>query len=683
MSRIKYPEKYQVLWCDQHIAKGTFCQTLREAFFHQTDPGQENPTDLSKENISHLIQQETEDSPVFEGCNIVFRAFRDENSCFQYIVENQDKRIILIISNSFGRLIVPKILTKYPQTFTNPHTNEPYSSIYIFCLDTSSAGEWAIDFVDYIKIFDFEKTLLEKLLLDLSEEFTAQAKTLLESNENDMAIERLNWSKTLLERHEKVRFRWKESQQKEDKDCQAYRKGTNRELNKRFKMIEDMIKDIESRRHEGAQNSDSEVIANHSFLSANHSIVYVCFILQDTYCDEHTVAIEEKQLDNGEIIICIKKIELYQPITKSLKNDSPTNRHFIEKLTVSRSVDMNYLENEFRSTFIGSSDRLNVFHDFQSFQLYFENQNDEVLFIVGSGSFKHSLHNYFSKALKTVEQIYIHDELCSNITRLVISRNNKVINFLVFPDYKILLTDLLKNFHKYCSSEFSYFKDQTVLSNTSPQEFMMDYVGNSLNHLKKLDANKYREAVEETTIFLKEAELLNTKQDLQEEVSQNMTLCYVSNAPNQAVIYLVDLPHCTIEIDPNLALIQRYGSRAELFDTLAKKKATNPFLLISSTSGTSQEKSFDNGPFFHQIQLISQNEHQTVKLESSQKISRVASIDKVVPIIYHQLGIYYRDAAMSMFNTDANEKLAEQLLTKSTNAYKLMQLEFEKRVKKK
>ncbi|CAF4397682.1 unnamed protein product, partial [Rotaria sordida] len=85
-------------------------------------------------------------------------------------------------------------------------TNEPYMSIYVFCHDISFHIDWALDYRDYIQIFNFDAQLLSRMTRDIGDYFLTESKRLLDENppNNSAAYHRLSWTHKLYERYGKM-----------------------------------------------------------------------------------------------------------------------------------------------------------------------------------------------------------------------------------------------------------------------------------------------------------------------------------------------------------------------------------------------------------------------------------------------------------------------------------------------
>jgi tetratricopeptide (TPR) repeat protein len=86
------------------------------------------------------------------------KTFDDPDECVDLILTEQTKRIFLIVSGSFGRLIVP-LIYQIPQLQT----------IYVFCVDRQRAEVWAKPHFKISGVFTDKKTLVDKIRDDISE----------------------------------------------------------------------------------------------------------------------------------------------------------------------------------------------------------------------------------------------------------------------------------------------------------------------------------------------------------------------------------------------------------------------------------------------------------------------------------------------------------------------------------
>lgn len=197
-----FPAKYHVVWLDQHIGDPKFCVQLKRAFFTTIAANSEHVVSMNEKDLDYMMASESEMALTFENFHFTLQAFREADSCLRYIDSVKDDRVLVIASNHLGQSAVPTILEQYPNTFTNPITREPHSSVYIFCADMLKAASWAIDWADYVQIFTSEMDLLARITRDLGDEFLGQGENLLKAEKLELAVERLSWAKSLHIRHE-------------------------------------------------------------------------------------------------------------------------------------------------------------------------------------------------------------------------------------------------------------------------------------------------------------------------------------------------------------------------------------------------------------------------------------------------------------------------------------------------
>ena len=92
-------ESFTCLWLDQDV--------------NSTDDNRQTQQQL-RQVINHL------------------RTFDDCDQCEQYIQQITKEKVVLIVSGSFGRQIVPRI-----------HPLPQFSACYVFCRDKQANQEWA------------------------------------------------------------------------------------------------------------------------------------------------------------------------------------------------------------------------------------------------------------------------------------------------------------------------------------------------------------------------------------------------------------------------------------------------------------------------------------------------------------------------------------------------------------
>ncbi|CAF4115594.1 unnamed protein product [Rotaria socialis] len=158
------------IWLDAHIGDPHYHAHLKAAFASNIDPTNPKPVELSKQDRNYTAWNELDSRiPHQIGIPCELKTFVDINQCLQCIRDSmtRDKRIFLIVSDSMGQYIVPRIIEEYPQAFHNEN-GEASISIYIFNFYLISSMEWLFDCMDYALAFSHETDLLWRLVHDIA-----------------------------------------------------------------------------------------------------------------------------------------------------------------------------------------------------------------------------------------------------------------------------------------------------------------------------------------------------------------------------------------------------------------------------------------------------------------------------------------------------------------------------------
>jgi len=245
------PEKpnHMIIWLDQHIGKPENCERLKRAFGSNTDPTHQTWTMLADKDYDKSIYGNTPIITNFNGVIFLLQPVDNENDCLRAFEENQDKHIFFITSGSMGKEAIPKIIERYRHVFTDPITDKPYVSIYIFCLRIDYHMEWIMDYLDYLQAFNNEQDLLERMTRDIAEYFIMRGERLRGGNELQAAEQHLSWAKILWNQYDKMQQNIKTD------DRQAVRET------KGMKRIDALIQEVELLRKlndDESSNSDAE-----------------------------------------------------------------------------------------------------------------------------------------------------------------------------------------------------------------------------------------------------------------------------------------------------------------------------------------------------------------------------------------------------------------------------------------
>jgi hypothetical protein len=195
-----------IIWLDMHIGSSDYCQHLKASFSSINDPKNETPVKLVDKDYDEILRVEGPLRVNFEGVWFLLSEFTNIERCIKCFEQNQNKRIFFITSGAMGEVAVPRILERFKETFTDQVSNEPYMSMYVFCLNIGYHIEWALNYREYIQIFDHEADLLSRMTRDIGNYFVTQGKYLLVKvpPNNDAAYHRLSWAHELYQRYSKM-----------------------------------------------------------------------------------------------------------------------------------------------------------------------------------------------------------------------------------------------------------------------------------------------------------------------------------------------------------------------------------------------------------------------------------------------------------------------------------------------
>jgi hypothetical protein len=196
--------KHMIIWLDEHIGKPDECMHLKKAFGSNTDPRHTTWTMLTDKDYDALLVGKAAVIVNFEGVIFLLQAFDKEDDCLEAFEKNQDKRIFFITSGSMGKKTVPKIIERFPHVFTDLITNEPYSSVYVFCLHIEYHMEWGMKYAKYVQMFNTESELLERMTRDIAEYFITRGERLRKDDNLRGAVQHIHWAKKLWYQYDKM-----------------------------------------------------------------------------------------------------------------------------------------------------------------------------------------------------------------------------------------------------------------------------------------------------------------------------------------------------------------------------------------------------------------------------------------------------------------------------------------------
>jgi len=199
---------HMIIWLDKHIGKPDECVLLKTSFFMAMDPTTDKyERVLNKDDLDHSIRNDVPILVELDKVDFMLQAFVDVEKCFETIEKNRHKRIFFITSGSQGEIIVPRLISNFPETFV------PNYWIYIFCakmnmITTAGAGDptndWAFDYEDHVSMHNHQDDLLARLVLDIATYFLTEAERFEKSGQVADAVQYYERSQLLFQRYDKI-----------------------------------------------------------------------------------------------------------------------------------------------------------------------------------------------------------------------------------------------------------------------------------------------------------------------------------------------------------------------------------------------------------------------------------------------------------------------------------------------
>jgi len=184
-----------VLWFDVTMGNPDEYQLFKRAFATNVDPRVESPTSLTSRDIQNLLGANESQTVFFEGAEVLLQVFDEQDKCLEAFKRHSDKRIYFITSGSSGRQIVPEIFEYNPDAFKDSITHQ---AIYVLCHNIKLNMPWAMEYIEYILMFDFDSELLERLVREIALYYLNRAERMMtEPNRQVETLQRLNWAQRL------------------------------------------------------------------------------------------------------------------------------------------------------------------------------------------------------------------------------------------------------------------------------------------------------------------------------------------------------------------------------------------------------------------------------------------------------------------------------------------------------
>ena len=186
---------HMIIWLDIHIGQRNEYIHLKKAFGSTTDPLAQISTSPADIDYSDLLLKTASTVVYFEDVTFSLLAFTNVDECLQAFEKYREKHIFFITSDTMAHRIVPIIIRRYPLCIP----------IYIFCYSIGWNLDWAMEYCEYIQVFNFDSELLERVTRDIAEHYIKQGRQYCQINDLRNALKCFGWAKTLWGRYDTMR----------------------------------------------------------------------------------------------------------------------------------------------------------------------------------------------------------------------------------------------------------------------------------------------------------------------------------------------------------------------------------------------------------------------------------------------------------------------------------------------
>ncbi|CAF1067309.1 unnamed protein product [Rotaria sordida] len=130
-------------------------------------------------------------------------------------------------------------------------TDKDYDNLLIATEAQEGHANWAVDYIGYIQMFDFDADLLERMTLDISKYFIERSKRLRQDNDLKGALQRLHWAKKLCHQHDKMAQKISTDNPRPVQESQ-----TMKDINALINEIEQILPEESSLRNRSSSDND-------------------------------------------------------------------------------------------------------------------------------------------------------------------------------------------------------------------------------------------------------------------------------------------------------------------------------------------------------------------------------------------------------------------------------------------
>ncbi|CAF1339672.1 unnamed protein product [Adineta ricciae] len=161
-----------IIWCDVSFETDGSYQSMKDEFNEITTGTPKQDPDAM--DVSILNEEMRE----FHSNNVPLVFVRTIDDATKKINEHINDKVFIICSGTIGRALVPIIAQKHLTVH----------DIYIYTHDFALHADWAMMYVQMIKMFDFHTSLLIRLTHDISKWHIEQGKSYLQLNDSISAL---------------------------------------------------------------------------------------------------------------------------------------------------------------------------------------------------------------------------------------------------------------------------------------------------------------------------------------------------------------------------------------------------------------------------------------------------------------------------------------------------------------
>ena len=339
------------------------------------------------------------------------------------------------------------------------------------------------------------------------------------------------------------------------------------------------------------------------------------------------------------------------------------------------------LEHEIKACFSNVSGDLKTVGGLDECHEYIvENTNTKAIFLVTSVSVAEKMLPNLSEAYGSIKKIYILGDCTGNIAKWFDHYRNQGIDIRLFDLHTNLLVRLLQDISKHYISKGESCKT-SIPSSTNNSLIYFDLAKQMIIRANQLTENQFKNQLNTIDTHKEKAEISINQRASDSNVEDCLrTYKNDEDSDSVAIIFIVGLELRLIHLASGITRLITCAANNQIIPAIRTVQLVAPIIIVSTSCPSDELLSLNQLLYYYH--LLQPGQSAPSPTTDYGNVGYISTIDHLLDQLHHQLGQYYRDAAIRASVEYQDQNKAKRLLEKSTQCYKTLKANTEETLKK-